>query len=210
MRPLVVAIGGPSGAGKSTLSRAVESTVLGSITLPQDHFFVPPAACPPDASFCDPRHLDWVAFLSSFVRLAAGEPAVVPEMDFATFEVVGRRTLAPGAVLIVEGMTALRHGRILARADFSYLVHPPMDVIRARKLERDVRDRGKTVFEIERQLTWIRAELEHDLQELAPGGRLDRAGVAVLPGAELERACERILTDIQHARDAVDGAAGAP
>ncbi len=77
--------------------------------------------------------------------LAAGRPALVPSYDFSRH--VRRpapEKLEPGPFLIVEGLFTLYWDPVRRLLDLKVFVDAPDPVCLARRLERDVRERGRT------------------------------------------------------------------
>jgi uridine kinase len=159
---VVIAITGPSAAGKTTLATLLATQLPAAVHLQQDWFFRDPDTYPPDANFYEPRWLHAEEFLAAFAALAAGEPTVVPRIDFQTFRRTGTRHLAPAQHLIVEGMTILRIPEIYHRCHTRYYLDPGLETIAHRKRHRDLHERGKTPEIIEAQLGWIQTEYHAD------------------------------------------------
>ena len=66
--------------------------------------------------------------------------------DFKTHtRVAGRfETVVPTGVVIVEGILALHYAELLPCYGFSIYVNAPQEVCLARRIERDMRERGRT------------------------------------------------------------------
>ncbi|MEU4477790.1 hypothetical protein AB0F68_06945 [Micromonospora sp. NPDC023966] len=160
----MVGISGSSCSGKSTVAKAVRVLLGGDVThLQQDLFFIDPDFCPADGNFCDPRYLHQADFENAVRSLAAGEPTVVPELDFTTFRRTGAVRVRPAAFLIVEGMTIFRSPVVYECCHHRFLLTPPFETLAARKRDRDVRERGKSPSIVEVQLSWMLMEYERDL-----------------------------------------------
>lgn len=122
----VVAIDGPSGAGKSTLAGRLSAALGGVPVVRSDDFRVPWDADP----------LTWWKPLRAAVLdpLAAGRPARLRRYDWHRDVYGPEEEIAPGPVLIVEGVGAAWRG---SPAAYRIWIDAPRAVRRARAIERD-------------------------------------------------------------------------
>ena len=149
--PVVVGVAGGSASGKSAVVEAVVEE-LGSETV---------AVVPHDAYYRDLSHLEMeerrrvnvdhpdsleTALLLGHLRaLRTGTPVELPVYDFATHTRADRgRVLEPAPVLLVEGILVLAEARLRRLMDLKVFVHVSADERLARRLDRDVRLRGRT------------------------------------------------------------------
>jgi uridine kinase len=161
----VLGIAGPSCSGKSTVAGLLSKRV-GAAVLAQDLYFIDPDQCPADANFCDLRYLHTEEFVHAATDLASGSPTSVPLIDFSTFLRTGFKTLDPGRILIIEGMTIFRIPAIAELCDDRFYLTLPFAQLAERKLARDAAERRKSREVIDAQLRWMREEHEHDLRTL--------------------------------------------
>lgn len=193
---VVIAISGPSASGKSTLATRLSERLGDAVHLQQDLFFVDPSQCDPSANFCEPRYLNGDEFCEAVKRLAGRREAVVPAIDFRTFQRTGVNTLLPASVVIVEGMTVLRYREVCSLCRMAFYLATPWNVIAARKRARDASSRDKTVEIIEHQLKWMRTERDHDLLDIQ--SRRDQGvTVRVLDGIDTNSEVELIVNDLR-------------
>lgn len=177
---LVIGVSGPSCSGKSTFAKALSGRLPEAAVLEQDLYFVDPELCPADANFCDLRWLRISDFLDAFHRLANGNAAELPVMDFQTFRQIGTITAEPARFLIVEGMTIYRVPQIAARCNRRYYLSCDWETLERRKRGRDAAERGKPPEIIEAQLSWMREEYIKD-QDLIRAGEIQLVGLDELP-----------------------------
>ena len=103
-------------------------------------------------NFDDPASLDWELVVAQLAALKNGEAIEQPRYNFATHtREAGSETVRPGAVVIVEGIFALHHEAARALYDTRVFVELEDDVCFARRLERDMRERGRTSESVLRQ-----------------------------------------------------------
>lgn len=145
----VIGIGGASGSGKSTLAAALVSALgEAGLSLAHDDYYRP--LTPGERAnlhlhdFDDPRALDSALLVSHLEALRRGEAIEVPEYAFAAHDRRGARTVAPREVVVVEGVLLLAVPELRAAVDVCVFVDTPLALCLERRLERDVRERGRT------------------------------------------------------------------
>lgn len=147
---VVVGIAGCSGSGKSSL--ALELTrELGGTHFPLDHYYCDLAHLPlaerSQQDFDHPDSMEATLLVEHVTALAAGAAIERPVYDFAhhtrRHDITER--IEPGEYLIVDGIFALHYAELRALYDLGVYVDAPDDVCFARRLARDVRERGRTV-----------------------------------------------------------------
>ena len=148
-RPLVIGIGGCSGSGKTALAREL-ARQLDATLFPLDLYYRDLSQFPLDSrekrNFDHPDSLESELMVEHVRALARGETIQRPVYDFKTHtRVAGRfETVAPRSVVIVEGILALHYAELLSCYGFSVYVNAPQEVCLARRIERDMRERGRT------------------------------------------------------------------
>ena len=148
-KPLVVGIGGCSGSGKTTLAREL-AVQLDATLFPLDLYYRDLSQFPLDSrhkrNFDHPDSLESELILEHVCGLAAGEPIQRPVYDFRTHSRVQGEfeTVKPGRVVIVEGILALHYAELLPLYTLAVYVDAPHEVCLARRIHRDVRERGRT------------------------------------------------------------------
>ncbi len=141
--PFVVVVAGGTASGKSTIvSRFVAQT--GATHLGHDRYYwdVPD---PVGHDFDHPDALDTDRLVSDLEILRSGRPVDLPVYDFASHTRTARvERVDPGAIIVVEGILTLADPRLVALADLTVFVDAPEDVRFARRMARDVAERGRT------------------------------------------------------------------
>jgi len=158
--PLIVGIAGGTGAGKSTIARHLAETVrraqVGCLDLDSYYHDLSPLSHEERAlvNFDHPDALDWSVFCQDLARLKRGESIAKPRYDFTTHtRMSGAAVVVPGEVLLVEGLMLFVNERARALLDVKVYIEAPADIRLLRRLERDVRERHRTVQGSMRQYT---------------------------------------------------------
>jgi len=147
--PIVIGIAGCSGSGKTTLAREL-ATQLNATLFPLDLYYRDLSQFPLDSrhkqNFDHPDSLESELFIEHVRSLAAGQTIQRPVYDFSTHSrVLGVfDPLTPADYVIVEGILALHYPELIPLYNFSIYVDAPHDVCLARRIHRDMRERGRT------------------------------------------------------------------
>ena len=159
-RPLVIGVAGCSGSGKTTLARELASLFAATL-LPLDLYYRDlshvPAAERGGRNFDHPDSIEIDLLLRHIRELIAGRPVDRPIYDFGTHTRVPDRTdrILPAPALIVEGILALHYPELRALYDLSVFVQAPSGVCLARRIHRDIRERGRTETSVREQFQTI-------------------------------------------------------
>jgi uridine kinase len=153
--PIIVGIAGGSGSGKSTV-RAEIVRGLGAenvAVVDVDAYYRDLSHLPFDErvgyNFDHPDAIDIDIVAEHVDLLAKGVSVDKPVYDFVnhvrTADVVG---VAPRPIVLVEGILVLAYPFLVSRMDVKLFVDAEPDVRLARRIRRDVAERGRTVESI--------------------------------------------------------------
>ena len=169
---LVVGIAGGSASGKTTLARAVAAYVGedACLLLSHDRYYrsVPPGA--PLPNFDHPSALDNDALVADLVRLRQGRSISAPRYDFASHQRSGSDSLDPRTLVLVDGILILAVPALRQALNVRVFVDVPQDVRLARRIRRDVVERGRDEADVIRQFItsvqpmherWVDPSREH-------------------------------------------------
>jgi uridine kinase len=154
--PVVIGIAGASGSGKTTLAAEL-ARMLDGIHFPLDNYYRDLAPMPRaerlKQNFDDPEMIESDLLAEQVAALARGEAIERPIYDFSTHtRVQGKtETMRAGAYLLVEGLFALYYPALLPHYQLRVYVETPDDVCFARRMKRDMEERGRTAESVERQ-----------------------------------------------------------
>ncbi len=159
----IVGVSGGSGSGKTTFARLLNRILTErfgagySTILAQDNYYIDQSAKfrgdgDPAVNFDHPSSIDFPLLAAHLQKLKKNNAIDVPVYDFVT-HTREKRTLhlAPHPIVIVDGMLLLSQTIIIQELDYSVFVEAPEAVRFQRRLERDVRERGRTPEGVEKQ-----------------------------------------------------------
>ena len=144
--PLTIGIAGGTCAGKSRLAGALCAHYGDALLLAMDSFYrEQPRAliAAGQADFDTPDALDLAAMADALAMLRAGLPAEIPLYDRAGSSVMGRQTVSPRGVLVVEGLYVLDFPPIREQLDLAVFIAVEPDVQRTRRQVRDTIEYGR-------------------------------------------------------------------
>lgn len=150
-RPLFIGIAGGSGSGKTTIAQAVVERLEGRVALvPHDAYY----RHMPELNFDErtrvnydhPASLETELLVEHLGSLRMGVPIEQPVYDFST-HLRSEQTIKvePGMVVVVEGILVLSEPELRSELDLKIFVDTDPDLRLARRIERDITERGRTV-----------------------------------------------------------------
>ncbi len=149
---MIIGICGGTGSGKTTIARKIVEAVGAEsvILLEQDSYYRNLIDMPLDerhlANFDHPDSIDSDMLVNHLKRLKDGLTVEMPVYDFKTHTRSSQvDVLNPRPVVMVEGILIFAEPRILDLLDIRIFVDTPDDVRFIRRLQRDIRERGRTV-----------------------------------------------------------------
>ena len=150
-RPLVVGIAGGTGSGKTTVANTIASEAGPEhvTLLPQDAYYKAQHGVPADirrrTNYDEPSAFDTELLIRHVDALVRGEPIERPVYDFSIDDRAEETIpIAPTPVLLVEGILVLHDAALRERFTLKVFVDAPPDERFIRRLERDVKDRGRS------------------------------------------------------------------
>ncbi len=157
MTPRAVGISGGSCSGKTTLTRRVFER-LGPeqcVILPQDDYFFGLGDAPAGKggpNFDHPDAVDFDQLCAQLAQLKRGEAIDRPLYDLPTHmpKAHTERT-EPRPLILIDGILILQHRPLRDLLDLSIFVECDSATRLARRLERDVRERGRTAQSVHEQ-----------------------------------------------------------
>ena len=156
MNVKLIGITGGSGSGKSTVVRKISEAHPDSICIAQDNYYK-------SASFVNnhnilafnfdhPDAFDMDLMVENLKDLKAGKAIDIPQYDVVKHQ---RKTetkhIEPKTIIIVDVLMVLYDKRIRDLLDLKLFVDTPSDIRFVRRLQRDIKERGRTVESVVEQ-----------------------------------------------------------
>ncbi len=156
--PIVIGIGGGTGAGKTTLANQIVQTwrEWSPAILDLDSYYRDRSELPYAdralVNYDEPAAIDFELLCGHLEVLLRGQNIPKPVYCFATHSRKrGTQSVPATRLLIVEGLFALWHAALRRLMTLKLYVHAEPDLRFIRRLERDTRERGRTVDSVVEQ-----------------------------------------------------------
>jgi uridine kinase len=203
MKPYLIGIAGPSGAGKTFLAGHLAGALRDALIIPIDAYYPDLGHVAPcrraSLNFDDPAMLDTELLFDQVARIANGESVAQPVYDFALHTRIPESLpVEPKAFVIVEGLFTLHWPELRRMLHTRVYVDLAEGVCLERRIERDVRDRGRTPEYVQHQFdTCVRPMAE---RYVIPSAQF--ADVRVSGSSEIGQAVAAVLSHISTKRNA--------
>jgi uridine kinase len=152
----IIGISGGSGSGKTTIVRQIAEIVPDFVCIAQDSYYKSAEYMDNQNitafNFDHPSAFDTDLMVEHLRALKRGETIRVPVYDF----VHHRRSpetveVAPRSLVLFEGIMVFVDPRVRDLLDLKLYVDTPDDIRFIRRLQRDIKERGRTVESVIRQ-----------------------------------------------------------
>jgi len=195
---IIIGIAGPSGSGKSLMASTIVNE-LGSdqvVVISEDCYYKDLGDMPMDArqavNFDHPDAFDHAMLCEHLTLLREGKTVDIPQYDHSTHSRSSKtKFIGKHTIIVLEGILLLVDPTVRDLMDIRIYIDTPLDICLARRLERDVSIRGRTVESVLRQYKSTVRPMY--LQFIEPSKR--HADVIVPRGGK-----NRIATDIIKAK----------
>ncbi len=198
--PLVIGIAGGSGSGKTTLARLIMQRVGEDriAYLPHDAYYKDLSHLPPvqrmSVNFDHPDSLDTELLIQHIRQLRNYQPVELPIYDFKTHtRTQETRRIEPRSVIMVEGILIFVDPQLRQLLDVKIFVDTDADIRLIRRLERDIRERGRTTEMVITQ--YLKTVRPMHLEFVEPSKRY--ADVIVPEGGMNEVAMEMVAARLE-------------
>ncbi len=156
--PCCVGIAGGSGSGKTTLAELLHdfSGLEDSVLILQDSYYRDQSHLFDEdggkVNFDHPSSLDFPLLAQHLAQLKSGKSIDMPIYDFSTHQRLDRRIrVNPKPLIIVDGILILDSEIVRTQFDHRIFVKAGEQTRYQRRLERDVRERGRTPDGVQKQ-----------------------------------------------------------
>ncbi|MCD8484723.1 uridine kinase [Candidatus Woesebacteria bacterium] len=198
--PFFLGIAGGSGSGKTTLAqnilKNIDSESISHIS--HDAYYRDQSHMPMEervkTNYDHPSSLETDLLVNHVHQLRSGQAIQQPTYDFSQHtRAEATAVVQPRPIIIIEGILIFAEPELRDALDMKIFVDTDSDIRFARRLLRDVAERGRTFeFGIEQYLTYTKPMHE---QFVEPSKRY--ADLIVPEGGKNSRAIEVILSQLQ-------------
>jgi uridine kinase len=200
MKSIIIGVAGGTASGKTTVSDAILERVGRDriAYIQHDSYYRDLSYLPLEErrqlNFDHPDALETELLVAHLRQLQAQEPIEVPIYDFATYQRSHQvRRVEPRRVILVEGILILVDRELREMMDVKLYVDTDADLRFIRRLQRDIRDRNRTMESVVQQyLTTVRPM---HLEFVEPSKRY--ADVIIPAGGFNKTAIEMIVARIE-------------
>ena len=158
IQPVFLGVAGGSGSGKTTFALAIQKAVgeENCAVLSQDHYYIDQSARftgdGESVNFDHPDALDWQLLYRHLVTLREGIAVDVPIYDFATHKRLEKtHYFPPKKLVILDGTLIFTQPKICKALDHRIFIQTEEKIRFERRLNRDVRERGRTPEGVKKQ-----------------------------------------------------------
>ena len=197
--PLIIGVAGGSGSGKTTVAQQI-IRALGHehVTFIQhDSYYRDRSGVPPEErkriNYDHPDALETELLVEHLEALKAGRPVEVPVYDFTDHVRTGTVTVKPLRVVVVEGLLALSEPALRSLMDLKVFVDSDADLRVIRRIDRDLRERGRDLDWVVRQ--YLQTVRPMHLEFVEPSKR--HADVIIPDGGYNRDAVEMLVTKVR-------------
>lgn len=163
-RPVTIGIAGGTGSGKTTVVSEIYRNLAGEgiALLEQDAYYRDQRHIPLEerklVNYDHPLAFDHDLLIRHLEELLAGRPIQKPVYSFETYTRTEQTvTVEPKGIIILEGILLLEDQRLRNMLDIKIFVDTDPDVRFIRRLQRDLKERGRTLESvIEQYLNVVR------------------------------------------------------
>jgi uridine kinase len=164
LRPIIIGVAGGTGSGKTTVAFAIlEKVGWNRIALIQhDSYYYDASNLPLEErarlNFDHPDALETPLLVEHLKTLRSGQPVQIPTYDFRTHtRLAETRLVNPEPVILVEGILIFAEPALRELFDVKIFVDADADIRFMRRLERDLKDRGRSLDSVvEQYMTTVR------------------------------------------------------
>ena len=149
--PMIIGIAGGTGSGKTTITQSIVERFGENVTVlyhddyyREQHSMTYEERC--KTNYDHPDAFDTDLFLEHLDKLRSGEVIESPVYDFTIHDRSDRtKSVRPAPVILIEGILIFVDPALTDRMDIKIFVDTDADVRILRRLERDVKERGRSI-----------------------------------------------------------------
>ena len=151
-KPLIIAVAGGSSSGKTTVVEKIMANLVDYpvIVIKHDDYYKDQSNMTMEerrkVNYDHPFSLDNELFYQQLKTLISGKPIDKPTYDFVNLTRAGKtERVEPAKIIILEGILIMEEAKIRNLADIKIFVECDDDLRFIRRLQRDIKERGRTM-----------------------------------------------------------------
>lgn len=199
-RPVVIGVTGGSGSGKTSVTKAIYESLKGHsiLVLEQDYYYKDQSNVPFEkrlkTNYDHPLAFDNDLLIDHLEKLLRYEPIQKPVYDYSRHTRSSKVIpIAPKDVIILEGILVLEDERLRNLMDMKLFVDTDADIRILRRMERDIKERGRTLDSVIEQ--YVNVVRPMHAQFIEPTKRF--ADIIIPEGGHNRVAIDLMVTKIQ-------------
>lgn len=150
-KPFIVGIAGGTGSGKTTIARKIVDHFNKNILhIPHDRYYNDQSHLKMEerikTNYDHPKALETDLFITQLEELIKGNSVQMPQYDFTT-HTRKKETITekPAPLILLEGILIYENKKLSDFIDLRIFVDVAADIRVLRKIDRDVKERGRTM-----------------------------------------------------------------
>lgn len=203
----VMAIAGGTGSGKTTAAKLIAAKLKPTETtiMSFDDYYryqqETTLAVRAKTNYDHPNSLEADLLEKHLKQLKSGRAIEQPVYDFTSHNRTEKTVqVKPTKMVIVEGILALSYPELRRLYDYALYMEAPADIRFIRRLERDTKERGRSVASVIKQyLTTVRPMHEQYVEPTKKYG--DKIVSGMDGGGDLEGVVEQLRLKLYHSRE---------
>lgn len=201
IKPIFIGITGGTGSGKSTVVKSIMENIPANdiAIIEQDAYYKNQSHLPMDirekTNYDHPFAFDNDLLIEHLKKLSSGQEIKKPKYDFTNHTRFVDKTelVLPKSIIIVEGIMVLEDIRIRDLLDIKIFVDTDADIRILRRIQRDIKERGRTVDSVIEQ--YIATVRPSHLQFIEPNKRY--ADIIIPEGGHNPVAIDLVVSKIK-------------
>jgi len=193
---IVVAVAGGSGSGKSSVVGEARRRIGEEVCLiDQDSYFF--SMGDGSGNFDVPHAIDHALLSEHITGLKSGRAIAKPRYSFATHQRSAETDLLqPAPIIILEGLFSYWDEKVRADCDLKILIDAPPDLRFIRRLQRDLRERQRTIDSVINQYL----ETVRPMHEKYSGVMREQADLILMNDGDLALPVAAMIAEVQRRR----------
>jgi uridine kinase len=158
IKPYIIGVSGGSGSGKTYFAKELQRLLGDAVCsiIYQDNYYIDQShrfdGDGGSVNFDHPNSLDFDLLAEGLFHLKNGKSIEVPIYEFATHKRIDKTiNCSPRKIILVDGILILDSAVVRAQLDEAIFFDTPEELRYQRRLDRDVKERGRTPEGVKKQ-----------------------------------------------------------